>query len=323
MASGDTLPIFGVNWTLHENSLFTMPPLYDVNALKWLKNNYKPADNDIFIATYPKTGTTFTQQICHKIMQVYYNKTKDENHKYYKQSNGYYGASEWIEICKKDNKKFETFINATKNTIRFWKTHAKFDYLPVKTMPKKMIIVCRNPKDALVSFYHHLCNLKHNPFDKEFNIYYTLWIAGLIAQNSYFEYYKKYWSLYTQSLKKNDIDILWLNYEDLVINDTSKRREIMKLIKFIGIDGIVNSKQDIDEIIYGSSVKEMRKQYGGPNMFIKNFIRKGVIGDWKNYLSQEQSEIIDGLIKVHFNGTDFKYYKDLMNKEKYLLKSKL
>ena len=75
------------------------------------------------------------------------------------------------------------------------------------------------------------------------------------------------------------------------------------------------------EIMNGSSIKRMRKQY--ENAAIKNFVRKGKIGDWKNWFNHEQSQIIDALIKVHFNGTQFKYYKDLMERKTYLIQSKL
>eukprot|EP01084_Bolivina_argentea_P201095 343789_1 len=127
--SHDTVCIFGENWSRIKNSLFTQPPFYDITTLDWLRNNYAPPDNDIFIIAYPKTGTTLTQQICHQIMKIYYDKTNDKNHKYYAQ-NHKPAAKEWIEICKQNDVEWDTFVEATKNTKRFWKTHVKFEYLP-------------------------------------------------------------------------------------------------------------------------------------------------------------------------------------------------
>ena len=37
------------------------------------------------------------------------------------------------------------------------------------------------------------------------------------------------------------------------------------------------------------------------------FMRKGVIGDWKNHFSAEQSAKIDELVSQYFSGTDLKF----------------
>ena len=149
------LNVFGINHALYKSSLFAPSPFYNIDSLKWLKKNYEPTDNEIFIVTFPKTGTTLTMQICHEIMKCYYNKTKSIHDIYYADSKGKYAVSEWIEIKhNQTNDAFNKFIEKTKNSKRFWKTHNDFNNLPFKSLPKKMIIVCRNPKDALVSFYY-------------------------------------------------------------------------------------------------------------------------------------------------------------------------
>ena len=322
-SSEDVLECLGVPHRIYDNSLFVPAPTYKISALKWLKNNYIPSDNEIWIISYPKTGTTFTQQICHQIMECYYNKTKNNDHIYYKENNDKYSISEWIVPLKaRDDGAFNKFIDNTRNTKRFWKTHCKFKYLPCKILPKKMIICCRNPKDSLISMYHHTMNIPQITFKGSFDTFFSKWICGLIENDSYFKYYQEYWQFYKENLRLKKHEIYWLNYEDLVINKDSKRKEIRKLIEFIGVDDIVGGDDDIDEIINKTSVGSMKKQYDG--FMINNFVRSGSLSDWKNYLSMEQSQIIDGLIKVYFNGTDFKYYKDLLRQKQYLcLKSKL
>ena len=34
-----------------------------------------------------------------------------------------------------------------------------------------------------------------------------------------------------------------------------------------------------------------------------SFVRKGIVGDWKNHLSEEQSAMIDALVEKHIAGT--------------------
>merc|ERR1719361_480760 len=156
-----------MKFTHHEHSFFNALP-YRIEALEWLRTHYEPTDNEIYVVTYPKTGTTLTLQICHQIMECYYNKTKSQDAEYYKGDQGkYYTVSEWIDVLHDHgNEGFNEYISATKNTKRFWKTHSVFDHLPFKRLPKKMIICCRNPKDAVVSFYHHCRNRKSTQYNR-------------------------------------------------------------------------------------------------------------------------------------------------------------
>ena len=43
------------------------------------------------------------------------------------------------------------------------------------------------------------------------------------------------------------------------------------------------------------------------------FIRKGQIGDWKNYMSEDLERKFDEWIEKHFKGTEFQFDADLSN----------
>ena len=273
-------------------------------------------------------------------MTIVYNKTGSNSngpHSYYKSANNKYGISEWIENKRgmgppsefngQTLNKFNQHLLSTKNTIRLWKCHAPLQYLPCKSLPKRMIIVTRNPKDTLVSYYHHVINGNKSGvynFDGTFNEMLMIWCLGLVENNSWFTYYKDYWRFYTDldfAKKDKDVNILWLNYEDFVVNDDSKREQIWKLIRFLQVDDMVEfTEKDVDDILINSSVKKMKKQYEG--YVVKDFIRKGVNGDWKNYLNDRQNEIMDNLIRVHFNDTEFKYFNDLQDGAEYICTDK-
>eukprot|EP01083_Nonionella_stella_P087417 243224_1 len=313
----------GIKHIVEENYL--LPPDSGIlESRKWLKANYKPTDNEVWVVTYPKTGTTLALQILHAIMECHYNETKCKNDEYYKDNTRLYTNVEWIDLLRQSPSKFNRFISSTKNTKRFWKTHSRLDRLPCTQLPQKMIIVCRNPKDALVSFYHHTKNAKTtNSYDykDDFDTFFTLYCSGLVENNSYFEYYRQYWKFYMQSQRK-DVDVLWLNYEDLVVNESSKRAQIVRLIEFIGMKDMVYSEQHLDAIVKNTSMEKMKYQYNESKKSepfgIKNFVRKGVIGDWKNYFNEKQNEIMNALIKVYFNGTKFRYFVDLRDGKDYL-----
>ena len=171
-----------------------------------------------------------------------------------------------------------------------------------------MIIVSRNPKDAAVSFYNHVRNHTKYRYRYDFDTFFSIFVSGLCVNgSSYFDFYREYWQFY----KERKTDVLWLNYEDFVISSASKKKQIQKIIDFIGVsDAIDWNEEDLDMILMNSSVDQMKKQYDG--FFIENLVRSGTRGDWKNYLSEAQSEIIDNLLTQHFHtAPDFKYYQEL------------
>ncbi|KAL1468627.1 hypothetical protein MTO96_041358 [Rhipicephalus appendiculatus] len=51
-------------------------------------------------------------------------------------------------------------------------------------------------------------------------------------------------------------------------------------------------------VLEACSVESMKKGVQGP------FIRKGVVGDWKNYFSQEQSRRLEERFTLEMKGTD-------------------
>eukprot|EP01084_Bolivina_argentea_P283342 485220_1 len=219
----DEIDVLDIHSKLFKNTLF--PHSFDLNALENVRSNYEPSDNEIWIVTYPKNGTTLMQQLCHQIMECYYKKTKSNDHIYYKDNNREYNIFEWIDCQAQYPRKWNKFIDATKNSVRFVKTHSTLPLLPCKQLPKKMIIVCRNPKDVCVSFYYHNKNAKFNEFNRDFNVFFTLFVAGLVEVNSYFEWYLKYWKFYKNNLENKNTEILWVYYEDLVSSDESKRNQ--------------------------------------------------------------------------------------------------
>eukprot|EP01083_Nonionella_stella_P039895 108518_1 len=314
---------FGLTFRLYKHYLAPNIPQF-VESSQWLKEHYTPSKDEIWIVSYPKCGTTLTQQICHEIMHcVHTNSVQSSNHAYYKDTSGMHGVSGWIESQRaRGQDVFDQRLMDTKYTKRIWKTHASLNHFPSKQMPNKMIIIARNPKDCLTSYYHHVKNAKASnvyDFKKGFDEMFMIWCLGLVENNSFFEFYQKYWTFYQQhqsNKAKDGTCILWLYYEDFVDSDDAKREQIKKLIKFMNVEDLVHSKEDIDKILLNSSVQKMSKQY--ENYVVKDFVRKGKCGDWKNYFNETQSQLIDNLISVRFNNTDFKYYKDLKNKKEYL-----
>ena len=102
-------------------------------------------DDDIWIASYPKAGTTWTQYIVHLI----HNGGKD-----YGKKIG--DAVPWIE----SGNRATTIIADDLTPPRAFKSHMPYERMPCglpNSTPCKYIYVARNPNDLATSFYHHYC----------------------------------------------------------------------------------------------------------------------------------------------------------------------
>ena len=103
----------------------------------------KLRDDDIWVVSYPKAGTTWTQYIVHLI----HNGGKDDGKKIT-------DAVPWIEA----GTQFTEVSIDDLTPPRAFKSHMPYDRMPCgppSSTPSKYIYVARNPKDLATSFYHH------------------------------------------------------------------------------------------------------------------------------------------------------------------------
>ena len=336
----NTISIFNIASTLYENALFL--PKLKAEDIEWFCHNYVPSSNDVYIATYPKCGTTWVGDMCHEI-----------NKHYFGESNAF--PAQYKFIRSESHSKLVEFLDKTQHSFRFWKVHAPAHLFPIKNNPFanncntsdstrhkfKIIIVARNPKDACVSYYFHQKNINPNiiktAYQGDFELFFNLYNSGLIRNTTYFDWYYNWYKIYLSKVNNskvttNDVKIHWIYYEDLNSNDVNvQKQEISKLIDFLILDlndenKVKSNKMDlINHILKNTDFKVRQKDWNNrPNMVIKNFLRKGIVGDWKNHFNQTQSQIMDYLIKLKFyTMPQFKYYQAIENKQSFIIWSKL
>ena len=234
---------------------------------------YKAQDDDIFIATYPKSGTTWMQMIVLLLKNegvipnglTFYQLTHDQIPFIDR-----YGASVVEQL----------------DHPRMIKSHLPFNKIPWNDNAK-YIVVCRNPFDVCVSFYHHTEGFTsvYNFKDGSFDVFFELFLKGEVQFGCYFYHLLSYWN---QRTRKN---ILFLTYEEM---KESVESAVKKVAEFLGGKYLENMKKEgvLDKILENISFSSMSKAI---NPTIKNraegstnFIRKGVIGDYKCLFSKEQ-----------------------------------
>ena len=175
---------------------------------------------------------------------------------------------------------------------RFIKSHLPFE-LWNKQLEKhpnlRVIQTLRNPKDTLVSYYHHMINDYHmGGFLGNWDQFFEEFRAKRLPWGDYFEHIAEWYKFNVKREKS-----LVLKYEDMKVNT---RENVIRIAKFVGYE---LSDRVVDLVVEKSSMKSVSKKFEtrfkDVVMWKKDgaFIRKGEVGDWVNYFSQEQSDYID------------------------------
>ncbi len=169
---------------------------------------------------------------------------------------------------------------------RIFKTHlySKFFDTEIKKAKPKVIVVQRNPKDCLVSYFHFYKNFKisFGDYPGNFDDFFELYKHKHLLFGDFFDHIVSWWE------HRNEENYLFTSYEEL---KKDVRAVIKKFATFLGKE---LSNEMVDTIAEHTSFEKM-KNNPMVNMepMVKDFMRKGIIGDWTNYFNDEQSQLID------------------------------
>uniref|UniRef100_U5EHN1 Putative sulfotransferase n=1 Tax=Corethrella appendiculata TaxID=1370023 RepID=U5EHN1_9DIPT len=265
-------------------------------------HNLKIYEDDVWIITFPKSGTTWTQEIVWLL---------DNNLDFAgAKETDLYKRSRFIERCIFDVIDYDS-VEFVENMPR--PRHIK-THLPVALLPKqlwivkpKIIYVARNPKDTAISYYHHYVNIfGYTGTKKDFL---NSFIEERVIHCPYFSHILNFWEL------RHEENIISFTYEDLQFD---KKDVIAKLCKFFGKmysnaqllelmkHTSFNSMRDNRSCNLVDVIKNTKKKYNLTDSDY-SFIRKGITGSYKTEMSKEFNEKFDKWINLKLKNTDFKF----------------
>ena len=168
-----------------------MPTVCAQNNIEFALN-YESKSGDQFVVTYPKSGTTWVQQIMNLIA-----------------NNGLFEESDKTRYTSIMMTAYLKYSGSQVQKFPAIKTHLPFDVIP-RNKGAKYLLVFRNPKDCCVSFYY--LTLKTDPeFETDFHQYFKHWIKGDVPYGDYFTHVKNYWS------HRFDDNFEYLVYEQMIV----------------------------------------------------------------------------------------------------------
>jgi hypothetical protein len=233
---------------------------------------YVARPDDIFIATPPRSGTTWMQIIVYALLNR--GRAFDEN------IHDYIARNPFLEMHGKEAVETMPRPGAIK-------THLLFDLMPYHPNAK-YICVIRNPKDVCVSFHRFVTSIKGGSLSGiTFDGLCERFLAGKTCHADYFEYLLPYW------FHKDDSNVLFVLYEEM-------KKDIRSVINRIAIFlGIEINKKLLERIVMVSSFDYLKntgyneKIVPAHTVASFQFIRKGIVGDWRTVLSNEQNRLFN------------------------------
>ena len=232
---------------------------------------YLPQEGDVFVSTYPKCGTTWMQYIVLLIV----------------------GEGRGLRDGENVNDVFPHLEEVGRHVVealpkpRLIKTH-----LPLQRTPwaegARYVYVARNPFDCAVSFYHHTRGfIRHYDFaDGTFDDFFECFIRGEVDFGDYFDNLLSWFS------RRQDPNVLFMTYEDMLADPPGA---IVRVAEFLGSRGAraVRDPALREQILEQSSFRSMRESQqrwsSERPAGMPPFVRKGIVGDWRNHFSPAQA----------------------------------
>lgn len=257
---------------------------------------------DIVVATYPKCGTTWMQQI---ILLLEAGGDKEKIKGWFESGT----ITRWIEMEFDGAAAVNAWEPQSGFARRLWKTHSSAKEAPwaggptTRGIPEgaKVVVVTRNPGDAAVSMFHH-ATARSYPLPGLVGFRYTgslshfvdqVWLHGNVESGDFWAWHASWWR--AKEELPND-RLLIVSYEDMIADLPHAIRTVASFCDLPHDDALVA------RVVEASGFSAMKDQFDAQivaakaegKKFKPDHIRKGGKGGWRTALSPELAAHLPG-----------------------------
>ena len=275
------------------------------------------------MATYPRSGTTWTQELVWlidndldyaKASKVQLNERfpfydfhifmHDETKKMFLAENS--GNEVNLKAIEDASVPAYEFM-ATWESPRYFKTHFPFSLMPPSIFENqsKIVYVARHPQDIVVSYYHLNKLYRTQGYQNDFETFYDYFENDLLAWSPYWGHIKEGWA------HRNDPNVLFLFYEEMnkdlsatirkvgdFLGKKMTDEQVEKLADWLHIKNFKNN-----EMVNGKQLEEIKIL----NSNVQGFVRNGKSGGNASELTDDIKKRIKIWTEKNLQDTDFRF----------------
>ena len=275
---------------------------------------FEMRDSDIIVASYPKAGTTWTQEMVWLIGNDLDFKAAEEHLD---------KRFPHFELCTiVDFQKMKDTLGATRpefvgnslnyirnqDGVRYIKTHLPYDLLPNQVLTgtklPRIIYVMRDPKDVCVSYFHHGRLIQG--WRADFENFSKVFLSEKIMFGSYWKHVLGFWE------QRHKPNILIITYEDMKIdllgvirkvaeflNKELPEEKIPQLLKHLSFESMKNNRAVNQQDKIESRKKHKLVPEDGA------FMRSGTSQSYKGEMTEELVSKFDQWSKQYISHSSF------------------
>lgn len=284
--------------------------------------SFVPTPEDILLASFPKSGTTWLKALAFATLHRADHPPRAADHPLRRLNP--HGCVKFLELDlglpAQDPKGGASGVLAT---------HLPYSLLGRRITAEesgcRIVYICRDPKDAFVSSW--LFTKKNmddaaaaaaamDPDDDSppskankalctVEEVFELFCNGRSLYGPQWHHVVGYW----EESRRNPHKVLFLRYEEMLEDPVSN---VKKLAEFMGCPfsaGEEAAARDIVELCSLDTLRNMEVNRNGAQLLARNdgFFRKGVAGDWRNHMTPAMAARLDRIVQGQLQGSGFTF----------------
>ncbi|CAH2077895.1 unnamed protein product [Thlaspi arvense] len=279
------------------------------------QRGFQPQDTDVIIASFPKCGTLWLKSLTVALFERSKNRSSDDptsHHHHPLLSNNPHNLVPVLEMnLYRDTQNPDLTTKLSSSSPRLFSTHTPFHTLQeaLKDSPCKIVYICRDAKDSLVSRWHIICRCLNREEDRSIlESMFESFCSGVCLFGPFWDHILSYW----KGSVENPKHVLFMRYDQM---KTDPHGQLKKLAEFLGCpfseeeenNGSVAKILEMCSLSNLGSLEVNKTGKSINGIDYKNHFRKGIVGDWKNHLTLEMGNEIDMIMEEKLKDSGLKF----------------